>query len=142
MNNQDFIHIEATVKAPIEKVWQCWTDPADITQWNCASPDWHSPRASNDLSEGGKFNFRMEARDGSMGFDFEGVYDKITPLQLIAYRIGDGRKVRVQFSQKDGATHIKESFEPENTHSREMQEAGWQSILNNFKQYTEKKTTA
>jgi uncharacterized protein YndB with AHSA1/START domain len=131
------ITIESTVNAPVEKVWEYWTRPEHVTGWNNASDDWHSPRAENDLRTGGKFLYRMEARDGSMGFDFAGVYDAITPNQYIEYTIGDGRKVKVSFSHQGSATKVVESFEAENIHSIEMQRGGWQNILDNFKKYTE-----
>lgn len=131
------ITIETTVNAPVAKVWQYWTEPAHITQWNCASNDWHSPRAENDVTTGGKFNIRMEAKDGSMGFDFGGTYDKVVVNELIAFTMGDGRKVSVGFIPEGQGTRIVESFEAETENSVEMQQSGWQSILNNFKKYTE-----
>jgi len=131
------ITVKTTVQAPLAKVWDYWTKPEHITQWNNASDDWHTPRAENDLRTGGRFTARMEAKDGSMGFDFGGVYDEVKNHELIAYTIGDGRKVRVQFRQAGNATDVEESFEAEDTHSIEMQQGGWQSILDNFKKYTE-----
>lgn len=136
MNNA--ISIETTITAPIEKVWQYWNDPAHITQWNAASTDWHTPRAENDLKQGGSFLHRMEAKDGSMGFDFGGVYDEVEPNCRLNYTIGDGRKVQVQFaSENAGTTTVKESFEPEGMNPPEMQRTGWQAILDNFKRYVE-----
>ncbi len=129
--------VKATVSAPVEKVWQHWTAPEHITQWNQASDDWHCPSASNDLRVGGKFSAKMAARDGSFEFDFEGIYDEVEPHQKIAYTLGDDRKVSVLFSADGDSTHIVESFDAENIHSHEMQVAGWQAILNNFKNYTE-----
>lgn len=129
--------VTADVKAPIEKVWACWTSPEHITQWRQASDDWHAPYAENDLSAGGKFKTTMAAKDGSMSFDFEGVYTAVDPLKTIAYTIVDGRKVRIAFSAQDTETRIVETFEPENTHSWEMQQAGWQAILDNYKSYAE-----
>jgi uncharacterized protein YndB with AHSA1/START domain len=134
------ITVETIVNAPIEKVWNFWTAPKHIVNWNNASDDWHTPTAENDLREGGKFTSRMEAKDGSFGFDFGGVYDKVKTNELIAYTIGDGRKVEILFSQIGDTTKITELFEAEATHSIEMQQGGWQAILNNFKKYTE--TTA
>lgn len=131
------ITIESTINAPVETVWEYWNKPEHITKWNAASEDWHSPRAENDLRPGGKFSARMEAKDGSMGFDFAGIYDSITPNQYIAYTMGDGRKVEVNFSQSGNSTKVVESFEAEDMHSHEMQKAGWQAILDNFKKYTE-----
>jgi uncharacterized protein YndB with AHSA1/START domain len=131
------ITVENTVKAPVEKVWQFWTSPEHITKWNYASDDWHSPFAQNDLRIGGKFLSRMEAKDGSFGFDFGGVYDEVNINKMIAYTIGDGRKVKINFSANGSETRIVETFEAENTNSIEMQRGGWQSILDNFKKYAE-----
>jgi len=136
LNNQ-VITVETTVNAPVEKVWECWTKPEHITQWNAASNDWHTPRAENDLRAGGNFFSRMEAKDGSFGFDFGGVYDAVEENQYIEYTIGDGRKVKVTFQKHGSTTKIAETFEAENTHSVEMQKGGWQAILDNFKKYAE-----
>lgn len=135
--NKTSITVEATVHAPIEKVWRLWTSPEHITQWNNASDDWHTPKAENDLQVGGKFLSRMEAKDGSFGFDFCGVYDELKLYELIGYTIADGRVVRITFSSQDNSTRVVETFEAESTHSIEMQKGGWQSILNNFKKYAE-----
>jgi uncharacterized protein YndB with AHSA1/START domain len=134
---QNPISIEVSIKAPVEKVWELWTKPEHITQWNAASDDWHTPRAENDLRTGGKFSSRMEAKDGSMGFDFGGTYDEVKDHELIAYTMDDGRKARITFVPLGNATLVKEDFEAESENSREMQENGWQSILNNFKKYVE-----
>jgi uncharacterized protein YndB with AHSA1/START domain len=134
---QTTITIDATVNAPVEKVWKFWTGTGHITKWNSASDDWHSPYAENDLKAGGKFLSRMEAKDGSFGFDFGGIYDEVKTHELIAYTLGDGRKVKVTFSSEGNVTKIVESFEAESTNSVEIQRMGWQSILNNFKKYTE-----
>ncbi len=131
------ITVQAKIKAPVEKVWKLWTTPEDIVHWNYASDDWQSPRAVNDLREGGKFNIRMEAKDGSEGFDFEGIYNNVKPNRLIEYTIGDGRKVKIDFSGKGGSTRLVETFEAENVNSVDLQRTGWQSILNNFKKYAE-----
>ena len=131
------ITVESTVAAPVEKVWKLWTSPDHITKWNNASADWHTPYAENDLRTGGKFMSRMEARDGSMGFDFGGTYDKVKTHEEIAYTMGDGRKVKVSFASQGNATHVKETFEPESLNSLEMQRGGWQAILDNFKKYAE-----
>lgn len=136
-NNTNVITVENIINAPVEKVWEYWTSPQHIMQWNNASPDWHTPRAENDLRTGGSFLSRMEARDGSMGFDFGGIYDEVRPLEYIAYTLGDQRKVKISFSAENGGTRVTESFDAENVHSAEMQRAGWQSILDNFKRYTE-----
>lgn len=131
------ITVESTVNAPVEKVWNYFSAPEHITQWCAASPDWHAPKAENDLQVGGKFLTRMEAKDGSFGFDFGGVYDQVKANELIEYTMGDGRKVEVHFSSNGNETKIVETFDAENTHSLEMQKGGWQAILDNFKQYTE-----
>ncbi|ESU27013.1 Activator of Hsp90 ATPase 1 family protein [Flavobacterium limnosediminis JC2902] len=131
------VTISAKVNAPVEKVWEFWTLPKHITKWNNASDDWHTPHASNDLRPEGKFSFRMEAKDGSFGFDFEGIYDKIKTNKFIDYTIADGRKVQIHFETVGIETVITECFEAEETNSVELQQGGWQSILNNFKKYTE-----
>jgi len=131
------ITVSTIVNAPIEKVWKNWTNPEDIKQWNNASDDWHTPYSENDLRVGGKFLSRMEAKDKSFGFDFEGVYDAIVEYKTIKYTIGDGRKVEVDFWDEGEKTKIIETFEAEATHSFEQQQSGWQAILDNFKKYTE-----
>lgn len=134
------ITVFATIDAPLHKVWEYWNAPKHIKQWNQASADWHCPRAENDLRAGGKFSSRMEAKDGSMGFDFSGIYDEVKEQEFIKYTIGDGRKVVVLFSTKGNQTHIAETFEAENQNPADMQQNGWQAILNNFKTYTEGNT--
>lgn len=131
------ITVETTVNAPVAKVWDAWTNPDHIVKWNQASDDWHTPRASNDLRIGGKFTARMEAKDGSMGFDFEGTYSEVKPNEYLEYTIPDGRVVKVTFTGNGNATSIVEQFDAENIHTAEMQQAGWQAILDNFKKYTE-----
>ncbi len=131
------ITVANTVNAPVEKVWKFWTAPEHITQWNNASEDWHTPFAENDLRIGGKFLSRMEAKDGSYGFDFGGVYDEVKTNELIAYTIGDGRKVKVIFTANGNQTKLTTTFEAEDINSIEMQRGGWQAILNSFKKYTE-----
>lgn len=131
------ITVAATVNAPIEKVWQFWTTPKHITQWNNASNDWHTPKATNDLRKDGTFNYRMEAKDDSFGFDFEGRYTDVKTNEFIEYIISDGRKVEILFEALDDETHITETFEAEEVHPVELQQDGWQAILNNFKRYTE-----
>lgn len=135
---QPFVTIEATIYANIEKVWKFWTEPEYIVQWNYASDDWHTTKAENDLRVGGKFLSRMEAKDGSFGFDFGGIYTDIKPHELIAYTLGDNRKVEVIFSKKGNDTVITSHFEPETQNPVEMQKGGWQAILNNFKKHVEK----
>lgn len=131
------ITIETTVHAPVEKVWECWTLPEHIMRWNNASDDWHTTKAENDLKTGGKFVSRMEAKDGSTGFDFGGTYDEVKTHERIAYTMGEGRKVAVIFTPAGGGTKIVETFEAETQNPEEMQRSGWQSILNNFKKYAE-----
>ena len=131
------ITIEATINAPVEKVWDAYTDPKQITQWNSPSEDWHSPRAENDLRPGGTFNYRMEAKDGSFGFDFGGTFDEVKPNELLSYTIGDGRKVENVFTKEGDATKVTVVFEAENENPIEYQKAGWQAILDNFKKYAE-----
>ena len=131
------ITVSTTIAAPIAKIWQCWTLPEHITKWNFASDDWHCPSATNNPKTGGKFSWRMEAKDNSFGFDFEGTYDEVIPMKLIAYKMTDGRRVEIRFSEADGAVSVLESFEPEGTNADEMQRAGWQAILDNFKKLVE-----
>jgi len=131
------ITVKNIVNAPVAKVWEFWSKPEHITKWNSPSDDWHTPRAENDLRTGGRFSSRMEAKDGSMGFDFAGVYDEVRNNEYIAYTIGDGRKVQVNFTGKGNTTELVETFEAEDTHTIEMQRGGWQAILDSFKKYTE-----
>ncbi|MBV6641270.1 MAG: SRPBCC family protein [Cyclobacteriaceae bacterium] len=132
------ITITTEVKKPMQKVWECFTLPKHITQWNFASPDWACPNATNDLKPGGKFSWRMEAKDGSMGFDFSGTYSEIYPYRLLKYTIEDGREVSVKFEESNGTVIVTETFEPENQNDLERQRQGWQAILDNFKIYAEK----
>jgi uncharacterized protein YndB with AHSA1/START domain len=136
-SNQATITVETIVHSPVESVWKYWTEPKHIMLWNKASDDWHTPFAENDLRAGGKFVSRMEAKDGSMGFDFGGVYDEVNMNESISYTLGDGRKVKITFIGQDNDTKIIESFEAEETNAIEMQQAGWQAILDNFKKYVE-----
>ena len=131
------ITVEALINAPIEKVWINWTLPEHITQWNNASDDWHTTSAINDLQVGGKFSARMEAKDGSFGFDFWGVYDEVKTNELISYTLGDGRKVSISFNSDGNTIKVTETFEAEEENPVEMQRGGWQAILDNFKKYTE-----
>lgn len=131
------ISVKRTVKAPVEKVWLYWTTPEHIKNWNFASNDWHTPSAKNDLRENGKFSYRMEAKDGSAGFDFEGIYNEVVPHSSIVYTIEDGRKVHVRFQQEGENTRIEEDFDAENSHPEEMQKQGWQAILDQFGNYVE-----
>jgi uncharacterized protein YndB with AHSA1/START domain len=134
------ITVETTVNSPVQKVWEYWTAPEHITRWNSASEDWHSPHAKNDLRIGGSFLARMESKDGSVGFDFEGVYNEVKPNEKLAYTLGDGRKVSIVFSPSGNKTNIVETFDAESTNSIDRQKEGWQAILNNFKKYTESKS--
>lgn len=131
------ITVRALIDAPVHKVWEYWTNPKHIIHWNNASPDWHTPRAENDLRPGGKFLSRMQARDGSMGFDFSGKYSSVEQHSLIKYILDDNRKVEVHFEPDGNKTKITEIFEAEQENTVELQETGWQAILNNFKNYVE-----
>ncbi len=131
------ITVTALLEAPIEKVWSAWTDPEAIKVWNAASPDWHTPHAENDLRTGGSFLSRMEARDGSAGFDFRGVYTEVVTHERIAYVMEDGRKVEIIFTPEGNGIRVSETFDPETENPPEMQRAGWQSILSTFKGYVE-----
>lgn len=135
--NKTNITVEATVNAPVEKAWEYFTKPEHIVKWSHASDDWHTTKAENDLRAGGKFSSRMEAKDGSFGFDFGGIYDVVDIHKKIAYTLGDGRKVSIDFSQEANATKVSETFEAESTNSIEMQKGGWQAIMDNYKKYTE-----
>jgi uncharacterized protein YndB with AHSA1/START domain len=131
------ITVETTVAAPVEKVWSAYTTPDDITQWNFANDDWCCPRAEVDLRPGGKQIVRMEAKDGSMGFDFEGTYDEIAPHRVLTLVLDDGRKSRTTFAENNGKTHVSTTFDAEAQNPIEMQRDGWQAILNNFKAHVE-----
>lgn len=133
------ITIETTIQAPISKVWDCWTRPEHIMQWSNASDEWHTPHAENDLRLGGSFRSRMEAKDGSAGFDFGGVYDTVVEHKEIAYTMQDGRKVRINFDGEEETTRVTETFDAESESPAEMQRHGWQSILDNFRKYVESK---
>jgi uncharacterized protein YndB with AHSA1/START domain len=139
MNSEEntTIIVRAIIKAPIEQIWKNWVTPSDITRWNNASEDWFTPRAENDLRPGGKFLYRMEAKDGSFGFDFEGVYDIVKEQEYIEYHLADGRKVKITFKSTGKGTEIVESFDAESVNSIDLQRSGWQAILNNFKKHTE-----
>lgn len=132
------IKIDITILAPVDKVWEYYNKPEHITRWNFANETWHCPSSENDLRVGGLFKTRMEAKDGSFGFDFEGIYDEVVPYERIEYHIMDGRKVAVVFDQIDGnTTKVIINFEPEKQNSVEMQREGWYAILNNFHKYVE-----
>ncbi len=131
------ITVETIVAAPVEAVWRAWTTPADIEAWNAASDDWHTTAASVDLREGGTFSSRMEAKDGSAGFDFEGTYTEVVPHERLTYAMEDGREVRVEFVARDGDVLVRETFDAESTHPVEMQREGWQAILDRFARHVE-----
>jgi uncharacterized protein YndB with AHSA1/START domain len=133
------ITVQAVINAPVELVWKLYTEPEHVIKWNNASNDWHTPRAENDLKVGGRFLYRMEAKDGSSGFDFNGTYKQVKANELIVYSMTDGRQVEVIFMKddNDARTKIATTFEAENTNPIEMQRDGWQAILNNFKEYVE-----
>jgi uncharacterized protein YndB with AHSA1/START domain len=131
------IEIEATIKAECAKVWEYYTNPKHITQWNFAADDWQCPSASNDMRVGGKYEARMEAKDGSFGFDFITIYSAIVENESFTYAMEDGRQATVEFKDKGKETEVKVTFDAEGQNSLEMQKSGWQSILNNFKKYTE-----
>ncbi len=134
------ITVETTVHAPVEKVWECWTVPEHVTKWNHASDDWHSPSSTNDLTVGGTFLTRMESKDGAHGFDFSGTYTAVEQNKHLAYVMDDGRTVTVDFAPSGEACVVTETFDSETINSAELQKAGWQSILDNFKQYVESLT--
>lgn len=131
------ITVETLVKADLDTVWAAWNDPEDIRQWNAAADDWHTTRSTVDLREGGKFSARMEAKDGSAGFDFEGTYTRIVPRELIEYEMTDGREVRVDFVEVPGGVRVTETFDAETENPPEMQRAGWQAILDRFARHAE-----
>lgn len=131
------ITVETTVNRSPEDVWHCWTTPECIVQWCTGSPDWHTPKSENDLREGGKFITRMEAKDGTMGFDFGGTYTKIVEHEQIEYSMDDKREVSITFESNGDGTHITETFDAEEQNPVEMQRQGWQNIMDNFKKHTE-----
>lgn len=133
------IKIEAMISAPAKKVWEYWTNPEHITKWNFASPDWQCPTASNDLKVGGKYSARMEAKDGSFGFEFEAIYNEIVDQKRIKYTMEDGRTATTEFQSLGDQTKVTTVFDAEKMNSEEMQKNGWQAILNSFKKYTEEK---
>lgn len=139
MSTNTKITISAQVAAPVQKVWDAWNHPEDIKVWNTAHPDWHCPSSENDLRTGGSFKHRMEARDGSFGFDFGGVYDLVVPNKEISYTMGDGRQVTTLFEEKENQVLITTTFDAEKENPVEFQQQGWQAILNNFVQYVANK---
>ncbi len=133
------ITIQTTVNAPLTTVWEYWTNPEHVMQWNAASDDWHTPSAANDLQTGGRFSFRMEAKDKSMGFDFSGTYTTVVPHKQISYVLEDNRTVDITFKETPEGVHITETFDIEQENPAEMQRNGWQAILDTFKKYVEGK---
>ena len=131
------IIVQTKIQAPIAIIWDLWTKPEHIIQWNAASEDWHTPYAENDLKVGGKFKSTMASKDGTMSFDFVGTYDVILDKKLIAYTIEDGRSVMIVFDELEDCFEVREYFEPESVHPEELQYQGWLSILENFKRYVE-----
>jgi uncharacterized protein YndB with AHSA1/START domain len=131
------ITVSVTVQAPVDKVWEYWTLPEHIEQWNYATDDWRTPWAENNVRPGGKFDYRMEAKNGTRGFDFKGFYETVKPNEAIEYTLADGRKVKVIFTGRAYQTGITETFEAEKTSTPEQQKEGWQSILEHFKKYAE-----
>jgi uncharacterized protein YndB with AHSA1/START domain len=136
------ITIETTVRAPLKAVWRAWTTPDDIVRWNAASDDWHTTRAAVDLRVGGAFSSRMEAKDGSTGFDFSGTYTEVAPMERIAYAMADGRRCVVEFHEETApgqgpVVHVREAFDAEATNPIELQRQGWQAILDAFARYVE-----
>ncbi|MFC3853046.1 SRPBCC family protein [Salinispirillum marinum] len=130
------ISVEVVVQASIDKVWHAYSNPEDIMQWNAASDDWHTTQSTVDLRPGGRFCSRMEAKDGSFGFDFEGTYTEVVPNSLIKYEFG-GRDATVEFNDGSDGVLVRVSFDSEDTHTEEQQREGWQAILNRFKQHVE-----
>lgn len=135
--NATKITVGTTIRADKNKVWDLWTKPEHITQWNYAVDDWHCPSAENDLKPGGKYKARMEAKDGSMGFDFEATYDEVVNQKKLAYTMGDGRKATTDFEDLGDSTKVTTTFDAEGENPVEFQKQGWQAILDNFKKYAE-----
>jgi uncharacterized protein YndB with AHSA1/START domain len=133
------ITVETVVKAKLNTVWDVWNNPADIKQWNTAQDDWQTTRSTVDLREGGRFLSRLEAKDGSEGFDFEGTYTRVVPHKAIEYQMSDGREVKVEFIERAGSVLVKETFDPEAENTPELQRKGWQAILDNFGRHVEAK---
>jgi uncharacterized protein YndB with AHSA1/START domain len=133
------IIVKTSVNAPLKKAWEYWTQPQHIINWNFASDDWHCPKAENNLNIGKEFSYTMATKNGEMSFDFQGIYTNINEFTLIEYEISDGRKVIISFKEIENNVEITESFEPENIHPEELQQQGWQAILDNFKKYVESK---
>ena len=131
------ITIEVLVEGSLPIVWNCFTQPQHITKWNFASEEWHCPRATNDLKVGGTYSARMEAKDGSFGFDFTAVYDEVVEKRRLSYTLEDGRNVVTTFEKIGEGTKVQTVFDAEKSNSEDLQKAGWHAILNNFKKYAE-----
>ena len=129
--------VNTTINKPLAEVWKAFTSANHIKEWNAANADWHTTHVDQNFVKGGSFSYRMEAKDGSMGFDYSGTYDEIAEGKTIDYTLDDGRKVKISFTEKDGSTVVEESFEPEASNSEEIQRQGWQAILDNFKKHVE-----
>jgi uncharacterized protein YndB with AHSA1/START domain len=134
------VTVETTVNIPLDKAWDCFTNPAHVTHWNFASPDWYCPKAENDLRAGGRFTYSMAAKDGSFSFDFSGVHEEVEIHKRIKTLLDDGRIMEVSFQSNGDNTLVTETFEPENIHPVEFQKAGWQAILDNYKLHAESHT--
>lgn len=137
--SKDRITVQTKIHAPIEKVWEFYTESKHIIEWNFATDEWCCPNAKNDLQKDGEFDLRMETKNGSMGFNFTGKYEKVIPNELISYKIADGRNVDIEFSKSESNVHLKQTFDAEGTNTDEQQKNGWQAILGNFKKYAESK---
>jgi len=137
MNQAQEIQIQTVIQRPVAEVWTYWTEPEHIKAWNAASDDWHTTEATNDVQAGGRFSSHMAAKDGSMGFDFSGVYQEVILYEKLAYTLDDGRHVTVRFTANGEETEVVETFEAESMNPPEMQQAGWQAILDRFKAYAE-----
>lgn len=133
------ITVETTVNSDLNTVWDAWNNAEDIKKWNAAQDDWHTTHSTVDLREGGKFLSRMEAKDGSVGFDFEGTYTRVEPKKVIAYEMSDGREVSVRFMEQPDGVLVEETFDAETENTPEMQKQGWQAILDNFRRHVEAK---
>lgn len=136
----EMITVQSTINASIEKVWELWTAPQHVMKWNNASDDWHTPFAENDLKVGGKFKYTMASKDGTMSFDFEGIYTNVVNPSLIEYKLTDDRKVKITFESQENGVVLTEKFDPETENPEALQQQGWQAILDNFKKYVENST--
>ena len=137
MENKEIISVKILINAPIIKVWNFWTEPKHIMNWNNASEDWHTPYSTNDLKVGGKFSYTMASKDGSMSFDFGGTYNAVIRMKKIAYSVDDDRKVTINFENTNNQVEITKNFETENQIQKKMQQQGWQAILDSFNKYVE-----